>query len=37
MRVTGEGRWRATTYGLISLLAIGASGTVPAQQTTLDK
>lgn len=37
MRFTGEGRWRTTTYGLISLLAIGASGTVPAQQTTLDK
>lgn len=37
MRFTGEGRWRTTAHGLISLLAIGASGMAPAQQSTLDK
>jgi hemolysin activation/secretion protein len=33
----GRGRWRTTAYGLISLLAVTASGTAVAQQTTLDK
>lgn len=37
MRVAGDGRWRTTVYGLIYLFASGASGTVAAQQTTLDK
>jgi len=37
MRFTGEGRWRTTTYGLISLLAVAASTSVAAQQSVLDK
>lgn len=37
MRFTGEGRWRTTAYGLISLLVAGAGGMASAQQSTLDR
>src|SRR6201991_3278947 len=37
MRVAGDDRWRTTVYGLIFLFAGGASVTVAAQQSTLDK